>query len=275
MCLFILIFVSNLGYKKSMIKAVFFDIDGTLVSFKTHEVPQSTIEALDLLRKKGIKVFIATGRHYTSINNLGDLKFDGYVTLNGGYCFAGEDKVIYKHSIPDRDIEALIRYMETEESFPCAFVQEKEIFMNYKDETVEEIFNMLNFPEPPIRPMDEIRGKTAYQLVSFFTAEQEKKIMTILSNCESTRWNPLFTDVVPAGSSKRVGIDKMLEYFRIPLNECMAFGDGGNDVAMLQHAGIGIAMGNAEDDVKQYADYITDSVDEDGIFKALKHLNII
>lgn len=275
MCLFILIFVSNLGYKKSMIKAVFFDIDGTLVSFKTHEVPQSTIEALDLLRKKGIKVFIATGRHYTSINNLGDLKFDGYVTLNGGYCFAGEDKVIYKHSIPDRDIEALIRYMETEESFPCAFVQEKEIFMNYKDETVEEIFNMLNFPEPPIRPMDEIRGKTAYQLVSFFTAEQEKKIMTILSNCESTRWNPLFTDVVPAGSSKRVGIDKMLEYFRISLNECMAFGDGGNDIAMLQHVGIGVAMGNAEDDVKQYADYITDSVDEDGIFKALKHLNII
>ena len=128
-----------------MVKAIFFDIDGTLVSFKTHEVPRSTIDALDILRKKGIKVFIATGRHYSSINNLGDLKFDGYVTLNGGYCFAGEDKVIYKHSIPDRDIDALIRYLETEESFPCAFVQEKEIFMNYKDETVEEIFNMLNF----------------------------------------------------------------------------------------------------------------------------------
>ncbi len=142
-----------------MVKAIFFDIDGTLVSFKTHEVPRSTIDALDILRKKGIKVFIATGRHYSSINNLGDLKFDGYVTLNGGYCFAGEDKVIYKHSIPDRDIDALIRYLETEESFPCAFVQEKEIFMNYKDETVEEIFNMLNFPEPPIRPLSEMKGK--------------------------------------------------------------------------------------------------------------------
>ena len=254
-----------------MVKAIFFDIDGTLVSFKTHEVPRSTIDALDILRKKGIKVFIATGRHYSSINNLGDLKFDGYVTLNGGYCFAGEDKVIYKHSIPDRDIDALIRYLETEESFPCAFVQEKEIFMNYKDETVEEIFNMLNFPEPPIRPLSEMKGKTVYQLVSFFTAEQEKKIMSILSHCESTRWNPLFTDVVPAGSSKRIGIDKMLEYFKIPLKECMAFGDGGND----QHAGIGVAMGNADDDVKQYADYVTDSVDEDGIFKALKFHNII
>ena len=57
-----------------MVKAIFFDIDGTLVSFKTHEVPRSTIDALDILRKKGIKVFIATGRHYSSINNLGDLK---------------------------------------------------------------------------------------------------------------------------------------------------------------------------------------------------------
>ena len=66
-----------------MVKAIFFDIDGTLVSFKTHEVPRSTIDALDILRKKGIKVFIATGRHYSSINNLGNLTFDGYITLNG------------------------------------------------------------------------------------------------------------------------------------------------------------------------------------------------
>ena len=93
-----------------MIKAVFFDIDGTLVSFKTHVVPKSTLHAIELLRKKGIKVFIATGRHRSSINNLGDLEFDGYVTLNGGYVFAGKDDVIYKHSIPDKDIEALVRY---------------------------------------------------------------------------------------------------------------------------------------------------------------------
>lgn len=258
-----------------MIKAVFFDIDGTLVSFKTHVVPQSAIEALEELRKKGIKVFIATGRHRKSINNLGDLEFDGYITLNGGYCFAGKDDVIYKYSIPDKDIEALIRYQKTEDAFPCAFVQEEEIFMNYTDKSVDEIFLMLNFPEPPIRPVDEIYGKTVYQLIAFFTADQEKRIMPILSHCESTRWNPLFTDVVPTGSSKRIGIDKMLEHFGIALNECMAFGDGGNDVQMLRHAGIGIAMGNAEEEVKQSADYVTDAVDEDGIFNALKHFKVI
>ena len=89
-----------------MIKAVFFDIDGTLVSFKTHVVPKSTLHAIELLKKKRIKVFIATGRHRRSINNLGDLEFDGYVTLNGGYeCLPVKDDVIYKHSIPDKDIE--------------------------------------------------------------------------------------------------------------------------------------------------------------------------
>lgn len=258
-----------------MIKAVFFDIDGTLVSFKTHTVPQSTVHALDLLRQKGIKVFIATGRHRISINNLGNLKFDGYVTLNGGYVIAGNDTVIYKHSIPDKDIEALIRYQEKEEKFPCAFVQENQIFMNYTDNAVKDVFRLLNFPGPPIRPIAEIYGKTVYQLIAFFTAEQEKRIMSILTHCESTRWNPLFTDVVPAGSSKSVGIEKMLEYYHIKQGEYMAFGDGGNDIAMLRHAGIGVAMGNASDEVMKSADYVTTSVDENGIYNALKHFNII
>ena len=59
-----------------MVKAVFFDIDGTLVSFKTHEVPLSTVECLKALRSKGIKTFVSTGRMLGSINNFGDLQFD-------------------------------------------------------------------------------------------------------------------------------------------------------------------------------------------------------
>ena len=259
----------------NMVKAVFFDIDGTLVSFKTHEVPRSTVEALEILREKGVKVFIATGRHRVSINNLGNLKFDGYVTLNGGYCFAGEDEVIYRHNIPDDDIESLIHYMETVETFPCAFVQERQIYMNYTDSKVEEMFSLLKFPAPPIAPLSEIRGKTVYQLIAFFTAGREQEFMEILPHCEATRWNPLFADVVPQGGSKSVGIDHMLEHFKFTTDECMAFGDGGNDIAMLRHVGIGVAMGNSADDVKLSADYVTDSVDEDGIYNALQHFGII
>lgn len=258
-----------------MIKAVFFDIDGTLVSFKTHRVPESTIRSLALLREKGIKVFIATGRQLHCINNLGDLRFDGYVTLNGGYCLVGKNQVIYKRSIPGEDIESLLEYLKKVESFPCAFVLEDDIFLNYKNETVEKVFQLIDFPAPPARPFPDLSGQTVYQLIAFFSEGQEERIMSVLPHCEATRWNPLFTDVVPAGSTKAIGIDKIIEHFGIALEETMAFGDGGNDMPMLRHAGIGVAMGNAEEEVKQAADYTTTSVDDDGIYHALKHFQVI
>ena len=249
-----------------MIKAVFFDIDGTLVSFKTHKLPDSTVRALDLLREKGIKVFIATGRQLQSINNLGTQEFD---------CLAGKDKVIYKHNIPSGDIEALIRYQENEEAFPCALVEEDGIYQNYVDDSVRQLYDMLDFPHPPLRPLRGNGGKEVYQLIAFFSPGHEERIMSVLPHCEATRWNPLFADVVPRGSSKAVGIDKIIEYYGISLHETMAFGDGGNDMAMLRHAGIGVAMGNAGDEVKEAADYVTDSVDDDGVMNALRHFDVI
>ena len=113
-----------------MIKAAFFDIDGTLVSFKTHEVPASTVRALHQLRSQGILTFIATGRHILTVNNLGNLKFDGYMTLNGSYCFI-DLKVIYKHSIPPADISMLVNYLQEKANFPCIFVHENALYMNY------------------------------------------------------------------------------------------------------------------------------------------------
>ena len=257
-----------------MIKAVFFDIDGTLVSFKTHRVPDSAKRAIAALRAKGVRVFIASGRQLLAINNLEDLQFDGYVTLNGGYCIVGE-QVIYKHSMPSEDMVSLVQYMEERENFPCIFVHENAFCINYTDERTDEVFRLLNFPQPPTLPLREAATGDIFQLVAFFTKEQEKAIMAVMPHCEATRWNPLFSDVIPKGSSKQVGVDKILDYFGISLDESMAFGDGGNDVLMLKHVGIGVAMGNAEDEVKRAADYVTDSVDEDGVEKALRHFGVI
>lgn len=209
-----------------------------------------------------------------AINNLEDLQFDGYVTLNGGYCIVGE-KVIYKHSMPSEDMVSLVRYMEEQESFPCIFVHENAFYINYTNERTNEVFRLLNFPQPPSLPLREAVEGEVFQLVAFFTKEQENAIMAAMPHCEATRWNPLFSDIIPKGSSKQVGVDRMLDYFGISLEESMAFGDGGNDVLMLKHVGIGVAMGNAEDEVKLAADYVTDSVDEDGIEKALRHFGVI
>ena len=123
--------------------------------------------------------------------------------------------------------------------------------------------------------LSELNGAAVYQLIAFFTQEEEAEIMSFLPGCVATRWNPLFTDVVAKGSSKAVGIEQMAAHFGISVEETMAFGDGGNDVAMLRRAGIGVAMGNAEASVQREADYVTTSVDEDGVWNALRHFGLI
>lgn len=256
-----------------MIKAAFFDIDGTLVSFKTHRIPSSAIDALSQLHRKGILLFIASGRHKLSMNNLGNLSFDGYVTLNGGLCLVN-NQVLYKHPLPAPDMDHFIQFLQETEAFPCVFVQEKELTINYINEAARQTFQLLNFPAPPIRRLQEITGKTFYQLLGFFGQEEENQIMSLIPGCRATRWTSLFTDIVPEGCSKKTGIIHMLQHFGIRPEEIIAFGDGGNDIEMLEYAGTGVAMGNAADKVKLAADYVTASVDEEGLALALQHFGL-
>lgn len=257
-----------------MVKAIFFDLDGTLISFETHKIPLSAKTVLEQLRQKGIKVFTATGRHKSTMEDLKGIVFDGYVTLNGSMCLVG-DKVVYEQSIPQADISTLIDYLTSVESFPCVFVEENFNSMNYRNKDTDDIFKLLNFPEIPICNLEEMRNRTIYQVLAFFDKDQEERIMKILPGCKTTRWNPIFTDVVSANSDKWVGITKMLDYFHLSPEETMAFGDGGNDISMLENAGIGVAMGNAADPVKLIADYVTASVDDDGILKAVEYFRLL
>lgn len=260
-----------------MIKAVFFDIDGTLVSFKTHRVPNSTLEAIKILQAKGIKVFVATGRHPSILtvgNNVGEITFDGFVTLNGQYCFTKTGETIYENSICKEDIVSLLEFMK-ENKFPCAFVEDKDTYINYIDDVVVNLLKSVNVPLPPIEDIERAKEGKVFQLNPYVSVEFEEEIMKVLPNCEATRWSPTFIDVIPAGGGKHVAIEKIIEYYGYKKDEVMAFGDGGNDKTMLIAAGIGIAMGNANEDVKKIADYVTTSVDDDGVIKALKYFNII
>lgn len=257
-----------------MVKAAFFDIDGTLVSFNTHVISRSTVDAIHALRQKGVKIFIATGRHPLWINNLANLEIDGYVSLNGGYCISADGEVIYKHPMNPADIRSMLEYQK-KEPFPVSCVMEDAILMNFRNETVDKIYNQLNIADPAFGSLESIAAKPIFQLIAFFMADQEQRIMVHLPHSEATRWNPYFADIVPSGSSKAVGIDHIIRRYGINIEETIAFGDGGNDIAMLKHVGIGIAMGNASEEVKASADYVTTSVDEDGVRHALLHLGLI
>ena len=141
--------------------------------------------------------------------------------------------------------------------------------------SVHQLFDMLNFPHPPIGSTEDALTEPVMQLIAFFEQQEEAAIMQNLPHCKSARWYPTFADIVPKGISKSVGMESLLTYFGIGRDETIAFGDGGNDVEMLQFAKIGVAMGNANDCVKQSADYVTTSVDDDGIYNAMLHFGII
>lgn len=259
-----------------MTKAIFFDIDGTLLSFNTHSIPQSAINAINAAKKQGIKVFLATGRLLWQIQKLDGLEFDGFITVNGSYCITTDGNVIFKKTIPREELKSLISFEANKIRFPYSFMLNKGIYVNTVNQDVEALAQLVQLPVPEIRNLNEMVDEEVFQMNIYVNNILEEEIMRgVLVSCESSRWNPIFADINVKGINKRVGIDKFLEYYNIDLSETMAFGDGGNDIEMLKHVAIGVAMGNASDNVKQIADYVTDSVDNDGIEKALEHFDII
>ncbi|MDR0836310.1 MAG: Cof-type HAD-IIB family hydrolase [Tannerella sp.] len=252
-----------------MIKAVFLDIDGTMVSFNTHCVSEETRKSLREARKNGVKIFVATGRHRSDIINLGDLEFDGYMSLNGAYCWV-DNQTIFKKSIPQKDVKTFIDFIEKEPKIPSFFVESDRVTVNFINEEVQKMTELVNFSPRTIVPVSEVAGKEIFQFTAFFPVEQEPAIMEMLPDCFASRWHPAFADIIVKGVDKSVGIQKMSDYFGFSREEIMAIGDGGNDISMIKYAGVGVAMGNAEEDVKQIADYVTASVDENGVGQALK-----
>lgn len=258
-----------------MIKAVFFDIDGTLVSFQTHRISTKVLEGLHRLQDRGVKLFIATGRHRESIGLAADVfPFDGFVTINGQYCFT-RDQVLRKVPIP-RDIVAQQVALLEETGAPCLFLNETgNLYVNPGPQA--DVFpDQLALPLPGAIPPRQILGQDIYQMTAFFTKEEELAAgADFFPGLEVMRWHPDFVDVIAPGGGKDRGIDAILAHFGFDLSESMAFGDGENDLPMLRHAHIGVAMGNADEFVKGQADYVTGTVDEDGIVTALEHFGLL
>ena len=114
-----------------------------------------------------------------------------------------------------------------------------------------------------------------YQACVYANDEQEKELMKRLQYCKTTRWHEYGIDLISISGGKDIGIGHVLDYYGIKRSECMAFGDGENDEDMLKFAGSGVAMGNAADSTKDSADYVTEDIDHDGIYHALKKYEVI
>ena len=273
-------FGKELGLKHAqepVLTALFFDIDGTLVSFKTHEIPASTVFALTQAKANGHKVFISTGRPPLIITNLGAIEhlIDGYVTINGALCFVGNEVVQCK-DIPKEAVMTVVEDAQ-EKNYGLIVVGERDVAVLDPHGEVDRIFRgeiaveNLNLA----KPLDVVLRQRILQLTPFFPEEYEGDLMERIPSCTSGRWHPAFTDITAKGADKGEGILALAAHLGLNPQYTMAFGDGGNDISMIKAAGIGIAMGNALESLKREADYTTTGVDDDGVMNALRHFSLI
>lgn len=255
------------------IRAAFFDIDGTLLPFQATELPAGTRRALDQLREKGIRTFLATGRppvHLPHLHAFDHIRFDGYVTMNGQYCY-DDGGVVYAQPLPQRALEMLVPYL-AQNDLAVSYVERDYAYLNRNNSLSDEFRRKMEMPiDDPVRSLTH----STYQLSAFLPEAEEERFMKHCPGCKAVRWSPDFVDVLPADGGKPCGVAKMLEHYGWSAEQAIAFGDGDNDTEMLRYVGIGVAMGNAADSVKAAADYVTARDVEDGIAKALRHFGLI
>ena len=262
------------------IRAVFFDIDGTLTSFVTHEVPASTVEALHRLRARGVKVFVCTGRAPAYLDVVLDTipaEFDGVVALNGGYC-ADRSGFRDRHPMSPGSVRAVVRWLDDHPDVVANFCEEDFAYFNQVTDVMRVAWRKLGKTAPRVElgdPHERPSRHDTFQISPYIDAETEAEMLSRCPGVTGVRWHPDFTDLIPADGGKPRGMRRFMEVHGWDREQVMAFGDGGNDESMLRFAGLGVAMGNATEGPKAAADYVTDDVDHDGVLNALVRFGVI
>jgi Cof subfamily protein (haloacid dehalogenase superfamily) len=254
-------------------KIVFFDIDGTILD-RNNKIPVSTKEAIRLLKLNGVHVAIATGRAPTIFKTIRDeLEVDSYVCCNGSYVvFKGE--AIYKHAFEATEIKKLQK-MAFENKHPMVFANDEFFWTNTENHPhIQRCMTDLNvsYPSHQLKPQD---NQDIFYTLLFCEDHDEVTYRAAHNWFDFIRWHKYSMDVIPSGSSKAKGIQAMLSRLGISKENSYAFGDGINDLEMLEYVGTGIAMGNGVAQVKEIADMITKDVSNEGIYYGLKKVGLI
>lgn len=256
------------------IKAIFFDIDGTLRDFEKSRIPESAKEALRRAREEGIFLCIATGRHKLEIEEedlLEGIEFDGYVTLNGQFCYCGR-KVVHERPIPQENVAALLEFLRYE-PFPCLFMEADRMYINMVNDQVRNVQAGIGTRIPPVCDAERAGRHKIYQIVPYIGEELAERIKPLMPGCEFIRWHDAGAfDIVTAGAGKALGVGEMIRHLGVSREQTAAIGDGRNDVTMIEYAGIGIAMGNGKEEAKNAASYVTDAIENDGLSKAVFYI---
>ncbi|WP_088005827.1 Cof-type HAD-IIB family hydrolase [Indiicoccus explosivorum] len=254
-------------------KLLLLDIDGTILD-SGKKLPESAESAIRRARDNGYDLAIATGRAPFMFRKLAqELEISSFISFNGQYV-VHQGKPIHKGAIPSGRLEEVLTYAERN-GHPMVFMDDTRMVSSIDfHPDIDESVGSLKLAHPP-EERDFYLKRPVYQALVFCGREEEPPYHETFPDLRFVRWHRVSCDVLPGGGSKAEGIRKLIAETGHSIEDTIAFGDGLNDVQMMEIAGTSVVMGNGHEEVKRIADHITDHVDKDGLAKAFTHLGII
>jgi len=270
-------------------KVIFLDIDGTLVDHTLYP-SASTVEAVTQAKANGHKIFLNTGRSVCQVYDyIWDLGFDGFIGGNGIYIEENGVQLFHK-AIPQPLVEKVYSYLVDRE---IGFFEEGQESLYAHPQYLPELAKLLESSTDEVKEWTmRLFPTTAFDCQGpFQNVNKISLVLTERANFEEIRdfikpdlvigeWRLFgkereFADIYQAGTSKGTAVEFVMNHLNKALSEAVCIGDAGNDIDMVKIAGLGIAMGNSLPELKQAADYVTDTVTNDGIYKAFKFAGLI
>lgn len=267
-------------------KTIFVDLDGTLLN-KDRKISERNLDAIKRTKSLGYEIIISTGRGVSNSLEYADQIDSDYLMYSNGNIYDFKNKkIIYENPMCKKELTMLYKSIENEPDIVCTFtcggvrlfdkvpftyhepivIQEPIIPWLSKNDVVQIIIYGKNTPH-----LRRIKDSILPGLKTF-----------VLSECSNCMMDPLATVAVGASfsfigltshtSNKGNGIRMFCDMFNIPFENRVSIGDNFNDLPMLEHCAYNVAMGNAIDELKARADYITDTNDNDGVAKFLETL---
>lgn len=269
-----------------MIRLAIFDIDGTLFDEERQEYPASAVEGLRLLRERHILTAVATGRppFTRRVLNAAGIYPDYYVCSNGHLVLREDGSELLNEGFSPELAEEVWAYCQAHDIAllwkfsDCSYVYRT-------DPEFDRIFhrNRKVSSSTEVAPVTIFTGDTTIHrtrrpnggCLACSLEKMNEFNRHFDGRCIAVDINGSASDLLLWGVNKQTGLARLLEKIGIPPGECIAFGNNRNDLEMLRFVGIGVAMGNGEDELKAHSDYVTEATDADGIYLALKHFHLI
>ena len=268
-----------------MIRLIALDLDGTLTN-DAKEITPDTLDALMQVQSQGVRLVLASGRPPYGMRPLSrQLRMKDYggiiLCYNGGHvedCATGE--VYVERQLPEEMLPVLHQMQELSGMTLMTYYEDKIYTEHPADEYVAissfnnkmQVVGVDDLIKDAPRPLNKCLMVGSHDLLVEWVPRIEEATKGRIYVCPST---PYFIELLPLGIDKGPSLVHLCESLGISPQQMMTFGDSYNDISMLRLAGIGIAMGNAEDDIKAAADYVTLDNNSDGVMHALSHFGLI